>query len=218
MQVRQCILLGVFLGFFFHATAQSSTIYTEPNAAYQRGVQLFNEGLFGLAQVELEAAICALRPVNEPEWQEIKTSAALYYVRCAVRLDQSDAEKKALDFLRDQVPDPIAGQAALEIGDYYFGKKAYAKALVYYEMAPATGLSGMSCALRPLTATLLLKNLHLQSPFLLVSRSSPKAATWKKPPIITAAALFMKNAMRTPKKRSNDANRSKNMSWWCPIT
>ena len=139
MQIRPCLLLGVLLGMAFQLEAQSSTVYTEPNLAYHRGIELFNQGLFGLAQQELETAILGLRPVNEPEWQEVKTSAALHYVRCAVRLDQPDAEKRALDFLRDQVPDPIAGQAALEIGDYYFNKKAYPKALVYYEMAPATG-------------------------------------------------------------------------------
>lgn len=139
MQNRPCLLLGVLLGMAFQLEAQSSTVYTEPNLAYHRGIELFNQGLFGLAQQELETAILGLRPVNEPEWQEVKTSAALHYVRCAVRLDQPDAEKRALDFLRDQVPDPIAGQAALEIGDHYFNKKAYPKALVYYEMAPATG-------------------------------------------------------------------------------
>jgi tetratricopeptide (TPR) repeat protein len=136
------ILRNVFCTFLFLLSAlvlpaQQSTVYTEANLSYQRGVDFFNQSLFGLAQKEFRAAMDQLRPANEPEWRAIKTDAELYHAKCAVRLDQPEAEKLVLDFLRENAPSPVASQAALEIGDYYFNKKEYDKALTYYALAPS---------------------------------------------------------------------------------
>jgi tetratricopeptide (TPR) repeat protein len=117
--------------------AQQTTVYTEANLAYNRGVDFFNQNLYGLAQKEFRTAMDLLRPTNEPEWRAVKTDAELYHAKCAVRLNQPESEKLVLDFLREYSPSPVAGQAALEIGDYYFNKKEYDKALTYYDMAPA---------------------------------------------------------------------------------
>ena len=130
--ILSCLLLGITLAL----PAQQTTVYTEANLAYNRGVDFFNQQIFGLAQKEFRTAIDLLRPVNEPEWKAVKNDAELYYAKCAVRLDQPEAEKITLDFLRENSPAPIASQAALEIGDYYFDQKEYNQALTYYDMAP----------------------------------------------------------------------------------
>lgn len=139
MNLRTGLIFCCFLLATILLPAQQTTVFTEANSSYKRGVDFFNQGIYGLAQKEFYSAITTLRPVNEPEWRDLKINSELYYARCAVRLDQPEAEKIALDFLRDQAPSPVASQAALEIGDYYFGKKAYDKALIYYDMAPASG-------------------------------------------------------------------------------
>jgi TolA-binding protein len=137
--ILSCFLLSAALAL----QAQQTTVYTEANQAYHRGVDFFNRHIYGLAQKEFKTAIELLRPVNEPEWKAIKTDAELYQAKCAVRLDQPEAEKLTLDFLREHSPSPVASQAALEIGDYYFDKKEYDRALTYYDMAPdATGGTG----------------------------------------------------------------------------
>ncbi len=142
MNLRTGISLCCFLLATILLPAQQTTVFTEANLSYKRGVDFFEQGIYGLAQKEFFSAINTLRPVNEPEWRDLKTNAELYYARCAVRLNQPEAEKVALDFLRDQSPSPVASQAALEIGDYYFGKKEFDKALTYYDMAPANGPLG----------------------------------------------------------------------------
>jgi tetratricopeptide (TPR) repeat protein len=126
-----CILLA------FGLSAQQTTTYTEANAAYKRGMELFEQGVYAMAQREFTTAIELLRPANEPEWRDTKTSAALFHAKCAVRLDQPEAEKLVLDFLREASPSPVANQAALEIGDYYFNEKKFDQALRYYGLAPA---------------------------------------------------------------------------------
>lgn len=131
------LLLGCWL-LALGLSAQQTTIFTEANASYKRGLELFDQGVYALAQREFRQAIETLRPVQEPEWRDLKTNAALYHAKCAVRLDQPEAEKLVLDFLRQVSPSPVANQAALEIGDYYFNEKKYDQALRYYTMAPAS--------------------------------------------------------------------------------
>lgn len=122
--------------------AQQTTVFTEANLAYKRGLDFFNQRLYGLAQKEFHNAIALTRPVSEPEWRALKTDAELYYAKCAVRLEQPEAEKLVFDFLRDNAPSPEASQAALEIGDYYFNAKKYDEALSYYDLAPTDAISG----------------------------------------------------------------------------
>lgn len=122
--------------------SQQSTVFTEANLSYKRGVDFYNQNLYGLAQKEFRSAMDLIRPVNEPEWVALKTDAELYHAKCAVRLDQPEAEKQVFDFLRNHAPSPEASQAALEIGDYYFEKKKYNEALEYYAMAPSDAVNG----------------------------------------------------------------------------
>ncbi|MEO6759550.1 MAG: tetratricopeptide repeat protein, partial [Saprospiraceae bacterium] len=136
MNLRKGICSIFLLLSVFALSAQQTAVFTEANLAYKRGLDFFNQSLYGLAQKEFRTAIDMLRPVNEPEWKAVKTDAELYYAKSAVRLDQPQAEQLTLEFLRDNSPSPVASQAALEIGDYYFNKKQYDKALTYYEMAP----------------------------------------------------------------------------------
>ncbi len=141
LRIGLCSFLFLVATLTLHA--QQTTVYSEANLSYKRGVDFFNQNLYGLAQKEFRSAMDMLRPANEPEWKSLKTDAELYHAKCAVRLDLPEAEKLVLDFLRENAPSPVASQAALEIGDYYFNKKEYDKALTYYDMAPGgTGAIG----------------------------------------------------------------------------
>ncbi len=135
--------LTLFITFFSFASlfAQQTTIYTEANGSYKNGKELYEQGVYGVAQQEFKRTLELLRPVNEPQWTQLKTDAKLQYAKCAVRLGQPEAEKLVLDFLRENTPSPLATQAALEIGDYYFNDRKYEEAITYYNMAPG-GMSG----------------------------------------------------------------------------
>ncbi len=132
----------VLLGLPLLLSAQQTTIYTEANAAYKRGLDLYQQRLYGLAQKEFREAVEFLRPVNEPEWAAIKADAELHYAKCAVRMEHPEAEKLVFDILRSQAPSPEASQAALEIGNYYFDSKKYDQAIAYYDMAPKESAPG----------------------------------------------------------------------------
>lgn len=140
MNVRNAILLALLSLPALSVRSQQTTVYTEATLAYKRGVEFFNQHLYAIAQQEFRNAVEYVRPVNEPDWKTLKTESELYYAKCAVRLGQPEAEKLALDFLRENSPSPIASQAALEIGNYYFDRKEYEEALKYFDLATsATG-------------------------------------------------------------------------------
>ncbi len=140
-----CIWRRIFalllLGSPFSLKAQQTTIYTEANAAYKRGLEFYQQRLYSMAQKEFLEAVELLRPVNEPEWIALKADAQLQYAKSAVRLGSPEAEKLVIDILRSQAPSPEASQAALEIGNYYFESKQYDKAIAYYDMAPQSSAS-----------------------------------------------------------------------------
>ncbi|MEN9413708.1 MAG: hypothetical protein RLZ62_12 [Bacteroidota bacterium] len=140
MNFRKAIILALLILPAFTARSQQTTVYTEATLAYKRGVEFFNQHLYAMAQQEFRAAAEYARPVHEPDWKTLKTESELYYAKCAVRLGQPEAEKLALDFLRENSPSPIASQAALEIGNYYFDRKEYEEALKYFDLA--TSASG----------------------------------------------------------------------------
>lgn len=141
--VWKCIFTTLLLlGLPWLLRAQQTTIYTEANAAYKRGLEFYNQRLYGLAQKEFREAMELLRPVNEPEWTALKADAELHFAKCAVRMEHPEAEKLVFDILRSQAPSPEASQAALEIGNYYFDSKKYDQAIAYYDMAPKEAASG----------------------------------------------------------------------------
>ncbi|MDX2134330.1 MAG: tetratricopeptide repeat protein [Saprospiraceae bacterium] len=143
-------LLFLFLPIFCQPLlAQQTTFYTESQRQYRRGLDLYGQRLFGLAQERFERVNTPLavdemqlRPVNEAQWEEMRTLAELYEAKAATRLEQPDAEMLVYDFLRTHTPSPIAAQAALEVGDHYFNSKEYEQALRFYDMAPTASPVG----------------------------------------------------------------------------
>ena len=134
--------LGMLLFFAVHVlVAQQTTVFTEANLAYKRGVAFFEEGLFGKAKGEFEKAIDMLEPVNEEEAKLLTKKAELNYAKCAVQLELPDGEKLILDFIRRYSPDPIANQALIDIANYYYNAKDYDKAIQYYKKVPTTGMT-----------------------------------------------------------------------------
>ena len=120
--------------------AQETTVFSEANKAYKRGVSFFDMGLFANAQSEFKEAIQLLRPTNEPKDELLRTKAELNYAKCAVQLELPDGEKLILDFIRNYSPDPLADQATVEIATYYYNAKEYDKAIEYYSKVSTAGM------------------------------------------------------------------------------
>ncbi|RME98031.1 MAG: hypothetical protein D6772_09595, partial [Bacteroidetes bacterium] len=139
--LKRLLPLAVAVFFASCLEAQETTVYTEAYQAYKRGEAFFDDGLFAKAQHEFREAIELSLPVNEPDFELIRTKAELGYAQSAVRLEQPDGEKLILDFIRNYAPDPIANQALVELATYYFNSRDYEKAAEYLARVPVTGLT-----------------------------------------------------------------------------
>ena len=133
MSIPKTIRLLIFLAFPLLSYSQQTTVYTEANHAYKRGMDFYDQSIFGLAQTEFAKAVQLLQEANEPEYKLLKTNAELHFAKSSVRMNHPDGEKLVLDFARTHDPDPLANQAVVEMADFYFNAKDYDKALQLYE-------------------------------------------------------------------------------------
>ncbi len=139
--MRKCAFI-VFAFFLpFCAISQRTSVYTEANANFKKGLEFFDLGVYGMAQAEFEKVLDQVNPVNEPEYRIIKTKAELYYARCAVRLQEPDGQKLMLEFARKHRPDPAANKALLELADHYYNGKQYDEAIEFFAMMDQRGFS-----------------------------------------------------------------------------
>jgi TolA-binding protein len=121
--------------------AQKTTVYSDALAAYKRGLSFFDNGAFGQAMQEYRQAVDLLGPANEPTWQSVRTKAALGYATAAIRIGLPDGEKLMVDFIRQHQPDPIAGQALIEVANYFHNAREYDKAIDFFSQVNTDHLS-----------------------------------------------------------------------------
>ncbi len=122
-------------------SAQQTTVFTEANLAYKRGMDFYEKGIYTVAQQEFYVALTQLRPVPEPEARLLRGKAELYYAKSAVRAGQPNGEQLMLDYIRNYMPDPLAAQASIEMGDYYFNQGKPDKAFSFYDILEPSDLS-----------------------------------------------------------------------------
>ena len=135
ISMKPRLLISLFLVIALHSLqAQQTTVYTEADQAYKRGMDFFDKGIYTLAQQEFQNAITQLRPANEPESKLLRGRAELYYAKSAIRTSQPNSEQLILDFIRNYSPDPLATQAIFEMGNFYFNSGNYDKAGEFYSM------------------------------------------------------------------------------------
>ncbi len=137
---RNHLIIGLVF-FTVSLFAQQTTVFTEANRHYKRGMDFYEKGIFNLAQQEFFQALTQLRPVPEPEARLLRGKAELHYAKAAVRSGQPNGEQLMLDYIRGYMPDPLAAQASIEMGDFYFNQNQPAKALEFYEILEPSDMS-----------------------------------------------------------------------------
>lgn len=125
----------------FSLSAQMTTVFTEANLAYKRGMDFYEKGIYTVAQQEFYLALTQLRPVPEPEARLLRGKAELYYAKSAVRAGQPNGEQLMLDYIRAYMPDPLAAEASIEMGDFYFNQGKPDKAFAFYDILDPADLA-----------------------------------------------------------------------------
>jgi len=141
MRKKIIIIWLCLIGIFSSIVAQETTIFTDSNASYKKGMEFFNKGLFGPAKTEFSKVMEQVRLENEPEYRDLGMQAELFAAKCAIRLQHPDSEKLMVDFIRRYSPEPIASQAIIEAANYYYNDKQFKKALEFLDLIYTSDLS-----------------------------------------------------------------------------
>lgn len=120
---------------------QETSVFTDAQLSYKRGNDFFEKGLLAQAQSEYQDALNVMRPVQDQGFADLMMKAELGYAKSAVRMNQIDGEKLLADFVRRYQPDPLANEAVIEAGNFYYDAKEYEKAYTFFDMIDPFSLS-----------------------------------------------------------------------------
>ena len=117
--------------------AQKRLPQYEPNALYEQGLVLFNNGEYGAA---LETFVSYLDLIEDKKLQTA-VDAQYYVAVSALYSGQSDAEAKIQAFVNDNPGSTWAKHANFLYANMLFNKKKYAEALAIYSKTSAASLT-----------------------------------------------------------------------------
>ena len=107
--------------------AQQTEIATNVFANYNHAVQLFNNKAYAAAQKNFIDV-----SKNADHHTQLKADSDYYDAMCAIRLHQTDADKKVLRFVENYPNSNKKDKAYFNVGNYYFANKKAAYALKWY--------------------------------------------------------------------------------------
>src|ERR1051326_4489608 len=132
MDKRPGLYIPLFGLFFLLCTAgfsQQTMIYTNPDANFKAGLELFQKQKFGSAQKQF-SKIIAYYP-GEPN-NLMRIDAEYYSALCALELFNKDAELLLKNFIAEHPESPRTQTAYFQLGKYNYRKKQYNKALEWF--------------------------------------------------------------------------------------
>jgi len=135
--VHICFLL-LFSGALM---AQKKAVFTERTAEFERGLSLYDQGIYGAAYSAFERSARMDESNNDPKVDLLSAKSQLMMGKSSVRIGKPDAEAVMLSYFRKNVPDALAYEAVMDLGNYYYSKKNYDDAIAFYTMIDPTTLS-----------------------------------------------------------------------------
>ncbi|HND73648.1 MAG TPA: hypothetical protein PKW10_04355, partial [Saprospiraceae bacterium] len=114
--VHICFLL-LFSGALM---AQKTAVFTERTAEFERGLSLYDQGIYGAAYSAFERSARMDESNNDPKVDLLSAKSQLMMGKSSVRIGKPDAEAVMLSYFRKNVPDALAYEAVMDLGNYYY--------------------------------------------------------------------------------------------------
>ncbi|WP_226789102.1 tetratricopeptide repeat protein [Polaribacter porphyrae] len=125
---RNYFSVFVFVFISFTMISQQSIIEANEVANFNNAVKLYNNKAYAAAQKLFEEVEnSALNSSN------LKSDASYYDAMCAVKLNQTNADKKVLGFVEKYPTSNKKNKAFFNVGNYYFANRKAAYALKWYQ-------------------------------------------------------------------------------------
>ena len=128
------------------ATGQATTVFTEHQREFKRAQAFYDRGLYGQAMTSFERVLDRREPVNAPEFEQLRAQAEFGYAAAAVRRGLPEGEELMLAFIRRHQPDPLANAGLIEVANYYYNDKQYARAVEFFNLVPTYQLTAAAQA------------------------------------------------------------------------
>lgn len=128
------------------ARAQQTRIYTDQDKVFKDAQQLFQQEKYAVSMQLFRQVLDNINYFGETNRSLVKTDASYYYTVCALKLQQADAEKMALQFLKRTNNNAREQLVSYQLGKYYFHKNNFKEAIPYYEKANIDNLSNSEIA------------------------------------------------------------------------
>ncbi len=123
------VLIFIIIAFAESIQAQESTIYTNFDASFRRGLELYRKGQFGDAQKQFEKVASSM----EPGASQIKSDAEFYRAMCSIELTNKDAEFLIGTFINSYPESQKVDFAYLEMGRLRYNEKDYKNAITWFK-------------------------------------------------------------------------------------
>ena len=130
---------GLALAFFISVLtfAQKTNFYTDKNAEFKKGIELFQKEKFGAAQNCFKKTIETTFDKNSL----IRIDAEYYFAICAIELFNKDGEISLKEFIQNHPESPKVKSANFYLGTYNYSKKKYKEAIDWFEKVDIYDLS-----------------------------------------------------------------------------
>jgi tetratricopeptide (TPR) repeat protein len=125
--VKKQFLLLFFLLFSIIGFSQQSIVDTSVITNFNNALKLYNNKAYAAAQKTFENVV-----ENAEKSSNLKSDASYYDAMCAVKLNQTGADKKVLDFVEENPTSNKKNKAFFNVANYYFANKKASYALKWF--------------------------------------------------------------------------------------
>lgn len=139
--MRRIFICTIWVLVAYNLQGQKTSIYTDRTKDFDKGMELYDKGVYGSAYSAFESATLMKESESAPEVDLLSMKSKLMMGKSAVRMGKPDAEKVMLSYFRKNVPDALAYDAVLDLGNYYYNKRQYDEAISFYQMIDPSTLT-----------------------------------------------------------------------------
>ncbi len=144
--MKQSIFLAVTTLVSAVAFSQQTIYYSDPHIKFKEAKEYFQKEQYSLAYPlfkELKQSVRETDKANNPVTsQEI----SYYTIACALKQGEETAEEQAVDYIDLEKNNSRVQMMNFQLGEYYFKKKEFTKAIDHYEQANIANLSNKDIA------------------------------------------------------------------------
>ena len=125
MKIKYLIIASLVMTFGQHSLNAQSV--SKEQTSYLQAKELYDKGLYSASRLAFEKHMQAY------EGGSSISEASYFRAISAVRLSQEDGEALVQNYVQSYPNDSHAASAYVELAEYYYDRKAYAKAISFYE-------------------------------------------------------------------------------------